>query len=140
MSNRKPSIVLVEAYPPMQMLLDELLTREGYSVRIWPHGRSAVEYVRRAQPDLVMLDLWLQERGDGSPVLDELRQEQETQSLPLIILADDSIAVAPKRGLPVAQRLRVLEKPLVLAEVVRTVKQLLPAPIRRAVPLLQGRG
>ena len=62
----KPVITIVEHDPMLGMLLLEVLTDEGYATELWAERAGAFEYIRRTQPDLVVLDLWLHQRGRRS--------------------------------------------------------------------------
>src|SRR5918997_7093446 len=62
--NRKRSITVVEHDPMLGMLLQEVLSDEGYVTELWIECEGALECIRRTQPDLVILDLWLRRRGD----------------------------------------------------------------------------
>ena len=121
----KPSIVVVETYSAMSLLIDEVLTSEGYRVRLWPDGASAAAFIRQQQPDLVILDLWLHQRGDGLPILVQLCGDGGTRHIPLIVFVDDADSLPLERVLPAAQRLEVLEKPFALEEFVAKVGHML---------------
>lgn len=125
MRRTKPSIVVVEAYSAMGLLIDELLTSEGYLVRVWPEAAGAAAFIQQEQPDLVILDLWLRQRGDGLPILDQLWAKSTTRQIPLIVLTDDACAVPWERVLPAAQRLALLAKPFALEDLLAKVAQVL---------------
>ena len=125
MRRTKPSIVIVEAYSAMGLLLDELLTSEGYLVRLWPNSAGAAAFIQQEQPDLVILDLWLRQRGDGLPILDQIWRESTTRQIPLIVLVDDSCSLPWERVLAAAQRLDVVRKPFALEDLVAKVAQVL---------------
>ena len=127
----KPSIVVVETYSAMSLLVDEVLTSEGYLVRLWPDGASAAAFIRQEQPDLVILDLWLDQRGDGLPILVQLCGDGATRHIPLIVFVDDPNSLPLERVLPAAERLEVLEKPFALEAFVAKVGHMLdPATAR----------
>jgi CheY-like chemotaxis protein len=62
-------IVVVEDDTAFQDLLDTVLTAEGYTVLRWTQGAGADAFIRTMQPDLVILDLWLEHPQAGSMVL-----------------------------------------------------------------------
>ena len=61
------------------------LAQAGYEVDTAEHGGEALEQVRRAQPDLMVLDLMLPDVS-GTEVCRRLRGDPETADLPIIML------------------------------------------------------
>jgi DNA-binding response OmpR family regulator len=80
-----PHIVVVEDDATLQELLATVLTDAGYTVVPWTQGAGAYEFIRLVQPDLVILDLWLEHAQAGSMVLGLLMVDPLLQHLPLII-------------------------------------------------------
>jgi DNA-binding response OmpR family regulator len=79
-------------------MLDEFLTFEGYEVRIWHHAEGASEAIRLWQPDLVILDLWLEPyRGShhlsGWRVFQELFDCPSTAEIAVILCSADNPAL-----------------------------------------------
>ncbi len=65
---------MVEDDAAIQELLDAVLTAEGYTVQHWAQDAGAYAFIRAVQPDVVILDLWLEHpqacsawNGMGSP-------------------------------------------------------------------------
>ncbi len=52
-----PTILLVEDDPNQQLLFAEELREEGYDVAVAANGADAIEAVKKAPPDLVVLDV-----------------------------------------------------------------------------------
>ena len=75
-------IVAVEDDAEIQELLDAVLTAEGYTVQHWAQGAGAYEFIRAVQPDVVILDLWLEHAQAGSMVLGLLMVDPATRSCP----------------------------------------------------------
>ena len=70
-------------------LLDALLTSRGYEVVSAGDGAAALELVATAQPDLVLLDV-LMPPPDGYAVCRQLRANEETAMLPVILLTAEA--------------------------------------------------
>jgi DNA-binding response OmpR family regulator len=75
-------ILVVEDEPTLQETLAYNLTRQGYTVELAGDGQAAIETARRAQPDLIVLDIMLPIL-DGFEVCRILRQEMNTPILML---------------------------------------------------------
>jgi DNA-binding response OmpR family regulator len=82
-------ILVVEDEPTLQETLAYNLKRQGYTVELAGDGEAALEAARRAQPDLIVLDIMLPIL-DGFEVCRILRQEM---NMPILMLTarDDEI-------------------------------------------------
>jgi len=78
-------IVLVEDEPDIAEVLRYNLEREGFRVEVEPRGDAALEAIRRAPPDLVLLDLMLPGL-DGLEIARALKRDQSTAGLPIVML------------------------------------------------------
>jgi DNA-binding response OmpR family regulator len=83
------TILVVEDDQGLQKYLKELLLDNGYSVHVASTGLEALNYSKKSEPDLIVLDLGLPIMT-GETVLQEIRKRDK--SLPIIVLtAKDSI-------------------------------------------------
>ncbi len=57
----------------------------GYQMEIVEDGEQALDSVRREYPDLILLDL-LMPKVDGFEVLKEVKGNEETKHIPIIVL------------------------------------------------------
>ena len=91
-----------------------LLAGRGYAVRVAYSGRQCLEEVAAHPPDLIILDMVMEDASEGFNVSRELRNSEYTKAIPLIMITsvNDSIPfrVEPDRTwLPVDA---LLEKPV----------------------------
>ena len=77
-------IAIVEDNPDNQLLLRALL-EEHYELTAYETGREALDGLRRARPDLVLLDISLPEM-DGREVLRHIRADGALRDLPVVAL------------------------------------------------------
>jgi len=75
-------ILVVEDEPTLRETLAEALEEDGFTVDQAADGRSALEQFRRAQPDLLLLDLMLPELSG----LEVTRQVRAESSVPIVML------------------------------------------------------
>ncbi len=80
-------IVFVEDDPTLQKTLGRALEQEGYEVQSALDGQNGLALVKRIKPDLVLLDLILP-KMDGFEVLKNLKQNEETKDIPVIVLTN----------------------------------------------------
>ena len=78
-------ILVVDDVPENVRLLEAVLAPHGYDVLTATDGRDAIELAASAEPDLVLLDVLMPEL-DGYAVCRELREREQTEMLPVIML------------------------------------------------------
>lgn len=115
-------VVLIEDEPNITEAIRFLLTRDGWSVDAHTDGATAVEVIREADPDLVILDLMLPGKS-GLEIVRELRAESAMQALPVLMLT----ARGQMRDREMAEKAgvtRFMTKPFSNAEVLTAVRDL----------------
>ncbi len=93
-------ILLVDQDTDSALTLQELLLRSGYGVHHAANGANAMAALASIEPDLVLLDIQLE---DASPVaiLGELRRHRQARDVPVILMTtldDDSQVVGLESG------------------------------------------
>jgi DNA-binding NtrC family response regulator len=93
------SILVIDDEEIMREILETLLTREGYNVRLASGGAEGLELARSLPFDAVIVDMMMPGM-DGLAVLEELRKQDE--ELPVIMItayaAMENAIAAMKRG------------------------------------------
>jgi two-component system phosphate regulon response regulator PhoB len=79
------TILVVEDEPAIQELVAYTCTGHGYEVRRADSARAARTAIRERLPDLVILDWMLPDRA-GIDLLREMRADERTRALPVIML------------------------------------------------------
>ena len=85
MSDHGARILVVDDVPENVRLLEAVLEAQGYDVVSATDGRAALELAVSAKPDLVLLDVMMPP-PDGLAVCRQLRAQEETAVLPVIML------------------------------------------------------
>ena len=79
-------ILIVDDEPDIRMLVEGLLSDEGYDTRQAGDADSAIAAFRARRPSLVILDVWLQgSRMDGLGILQTLHSEQP--QVPVVMMS-----------------------------------------------------
>ncbi len=104
-----------------------LLEANGYTVRTASSGRQCLAEVEACRPDLIILDMLMEDRTEGFDVSRELRNSEYTKAIPLVMItsANDAIPfrIEPDRTwLPVDA---LVEKPVDPALLIEMVGRLL---------------
>src|SRR5688572_2569808 len=97
--NRHGSILVIDDEEIMREILEALLSREGYDVRLATHAAEGLELVRTMPFDAVIVDMMMPGM-DGISALDELKKIDD--DLPVVMITafasvENAIA-AMKRG------------------------------------------
>lgn len=79
------TVLLIEDEPHIVEALSFLLSREGWIVETHNDGHGAVEKIAALQPNLVILDVMLPNRG-GMDILHDIRNEVDTRDIPVLML------------------------------------------------------
>jgi DNA-binding response OmpR family regulator len=85
--NRK--VLVVDDDPSVRKLLNQTLELEGYTVSTASDGEEALEELPTSKPDVVVLDVMMP-KLNGLDVLDRIRRNPETSTLPVILLTAKS--------------------------------------------------
>lgn len=120
MSDRR--VLLIEDEPNIIEAIRFILSRDGWRVDTHSDGQTALETVRKKSPDLIILDVMLPNRS-GYDILNDLRSEEETKSLPVLMLT----ARGQKKDRELAEKLgvnRFMTKPFSNGEILATVREL----------------
>lgn len=84
---RKKKILFVEDEEALQTSLTSALREAGYTTVSAYDGEAALTLAEREQPDLILLDIILPRRS-GFEVLEELKSNEATQRIPVVVLTN----------------------------------------------------
>jgi CheY-like chemotaxis protein len=95
-----PTVVIVEDDPGIRALLRTMFEIRGHTLHEAERGDEAVEAVRAASPDIVLLDIGLP-GIDGLEVLRQLKDDEALRDIPVIMVTawDDAPRVERAREL-----------------------------------------
>ncbi len=104
-------------------MLEDLLRREGYEVRTAVDGQEALEQVRHAPPDLILLDVMMP-KLDGYEVCRRLKGNSETVFIPIVMVTSLSRLEQKIKGIEAGAD-DFLTKPFNSSELTTRVRSLL---------------
>jgi DNA-binding response OmpR family regulator len=124
-------ILVVDDKPNLLALLRMLLEEEQYQVSVLQDGREAIQRIRENPPDLVILDLKLDEVS-GTDILESLRAHEGTAEIPVIIYTAAVLEAEAVSNMVTGNPTRyanvsVLQKPFELDTLLGRVQQVLGA-------------
>jgi CheY-like chemotaxis protein/anti-sigma regulatory factor (Ser/Thr protein kinase) len=92
--------LIVEDEVELSELFAEILKRRGLDAAVLHEGGPAAEWVRKHQPDLVLLDLMLPDKS-GYAVCEELKLDRKTNLTPIVMVTARSAHQDMVKGLAV---------------------------------------
>ncbi len=91
MPDKRPSILVVDDDQPILLLMKNILTEYRFEARTAGSGVEAIEAVRTAMPDLILLDMNMPGMA-GDEVLRQIRQEDGVADVPVLILSGEPVS------------------------------------------------
>lgn len=83
--NGQPLVLIADDDPDILALVSFRLERAGYEVVQARNGEEAVQVALARRPDLAVIDVMMP-RTDGYEATRQLRQQEETSRMPIILL------------------------------------------------------
>jgi DNA-binding response OmpR family regulator len=118
-------IVVVNTDPALLLLLQTLLSDEGYEVVTYITDDTTYPRIREAQPRMVVLDVGLQRAAAGWDVLKLIQFDPKTQHIPVLVTSVDHRFILEKATALQALGYDVLELPAPMEALLAKVEQLL---------------
>ena len=106
-----PHITVINDDTAFLRLMQDLLAGEGYDVTLHIEGANAHQKVRESIPDLVVLDIRMEQQESGWMVLDLMKLDPKTSHIPVIVTSADHTALHDKEAMLRRQGYEILEKP-----------------------------
>ena len=117
----RKKILVVDDDPEIRLALQLRLKANGYTVALAGDGEASIAQTRLLMPDLILLDLGLP-AGDGFSVMDHLKADKSTASIPVIILTGRDRAINFDRALKAGID-AFLQKPVQNARLLAVIRQ-----------------
>jgi CheY-like chemotaxis protein len=117
-------ILIVEDEPILNKALTEFLTEEGFSVLNAFDGEEAIELTKTKKPDLILLDIILPKK-DGYEVLDELRADEKTTKIPIILLTNLESAENIQKAFDRGATTYLVKSNYKLEDIIKKIKEVL---------------
>lgn len=121
-TNRR--IVYIEDEYDMIDLVRLILGQKGYEVVGAIGGREGLTMVQQELPDLVLLDLMMPDMG-GWEVYQQMRAEESTREIPVIIITAKAQSIDKVLGLNIAKVDDYISKPFSPQELIDSVESVI---------------
>lgn len=127
---KQVSILVAEDLAGQRMVLDMLLSVEGYTVHMVEDGAEALEFLKEHTPDLAILDVRMPRLG-GLEVCARMKRVSRLKDVPVLILTAMKDAATLEASRLVAAD-AIVYKPLEGKDFRETIKSLLEKPRAQA--------
>jgi len=118
------TIVYIEDDTEMIELIRLVLERKGFETIGAVGGHKGLEIIFDIKPDLILLDLMMPEM-DGWDVFHQIKSNESTKNIPVIILSAKAQPIDRILGIEIAKVDDYLTKPFKTQELVDSIERLL---------------
>lgn len=117
-------ILCIEDEQEMIDLIRLILNRRGFEVKGANGGKEGLEIIRAEHPDLVLLDLMMPDM-DGWEVYQQMKADDSTKNIPVIIVTAKAQSIDKVLGLHIAKVDDYIAKPFSPQELLTSVDNVL---------------
>ena len=117
-------ILCIEDEPEMIDLIRLILSRRGFEVFGAAGGTEGLKAVREKLPDLVLLDLMMPDM-DGWEVYQQMKADESTRHIPVIIVTAKAQSIDRVLGLHIAKVDDYIAKPFSPQDLLNSVEKVL---------------
>lgn len=125
MAESNKRIVYIEDEQEMIDLVSLILSRKGYEIIGANGGREGLEIVKSELPDLILLDLMMPDL-DGWDVYQQLKAEEDTSNIPVIVITAKAQSIDKVLGLHIAKVDDYISKPFSPQDLVKSIERVCP--------------
>ena len=114
--------VYIEDEPEMIDLVRLILKRKQYEVIGANGGREGLDTIRKMNPDVILLDLMMPDM-DGWEVYQQLKADEATRTIPVIVITAKAQKIDKVLGLHIAKVDDYISKPFSPAELLESLQR-----------------
>lgn len=119
-----PNVIYIEDDREMIDLVSLILNRRGFRVKGAQGGREGLALVLEDQPDLILLDLMMPDM-DGWDVYHQIKANESTRNIPVIIITAKAQEIDRVLGLHIAKVDDYLCKPFRPQELLDSIERVI---------------
>jgi DNA-binding response OmpR family regulator len=117
-------VIYFEDESEMVELVQIILGREGYQVEGVREGQAGLKAVKEKMPDIILLDLMMPDM-DGWEIFRQIKNEERTRHIPVIVITAKAQTVDKVLGLEIAKVDDYISKPFRPQELLERVDKVL---------------
>ena len=120
----KKKILVIEDDSVLQKALQEFLVEEGFEMFSALDGEEGIKMGKEKLPDLILLDIILPKK-DGYEVLKELKSEEVTKKIPVVLLTNLGSLNDVEKAIEMGATTYLIKADYKLEEVANKIKEIL---------------
>ena len=120
----KESILIVEDDKFLRELMSRKLNNSGFNVEVAIDGKEALKKIKEKKYEIILLDLVLPGM-DGFEILGEIKKDNETKNIPVIILSNLGQEEEVERGLKLGAEDYLIKAHFTPDEIIRKIEKIL---------------
>jgi len=125
---KRPMIAVVNQDTIFLSLMEELLTEEGYHTYIEKEGDRAYTSTKKYKPDLVVLDIRINDPEAGFKVVDLIRLDPDTTHIPIIICSTATQLIRENESRLREKNCDIVMKPFHIEELLTKIEAIIGPP------------
>ncbi len=130
-------ILIVEDDPLMARLYEKVFKFEGYEVDVALNGREGLDKVHAAKPTIMVLDIMMPEMN-GLEVLDKLKADPDTKSIPVVVLTNLAGSQDAEAALTKGAVKYIVKSEYEPKQIANMIKEVLAGYTRNEVPVVSA--
>lgn len=123
-NDKKYTLVVIEDDKYLADIYSTKLRLEGFNVEVTNDGEAGVKAVKKLIPDLILLDIMMPVM-DGFSVLHEIKTDEKTKDITVIMLTNLNSPEDVKKGLELGAADYMVKAHFVPADIVTKVRNIL---------------
>ena len=124
MSQDKRKIIIAEDEPTLMDMYKLYFERAGFRVLNAENGRQCIDFAKNEKPDLILLDI-LMPKVDGWEVLEQLKTDETTKQIPILVFSNLGQTQEVQKGLDLGADDYVIKSDLTPKELLAKVEQMI---------------
>jgi DNA-binding response OmpR family regulator len=125
---KRPMIAVVNQDTIFLSLMEELLSEEGYHTYIEKEGDKAYLSVKKYKPDLVVLDIRINDPEAGFKVIDLIRLDPDTVHIPIIVCSTATQLIRENEARLRENNCDIVMKPFHIEELLMSIETVIGPP------------
>lgn len=107
-------------------MMRDLLEDLGYQAFFCTRDNGAYDSIKQHRPDLILADIRMERPDSGIRLVEQLRQDPETQDIPVIVVTADIFFLESHTGWAHDHNCAILTKPFLIEDLEQLINAMLP--------------
>ncbi len=118
------TILFIEDETGLQKTVSQALKKEHFNILTALDGKNGLNLAKKHKPDLILLDLILP-KLDGFAVLEELKKNQSTKDIPVVVLTNLENPPDIEKAIELGATTYLVKANYTLPEIIEKIKEVI---------------